>query len=104
MFYEFQLLKPNEMQMSHARQIPVKVEAKEPLNITTIAIVVALLLFAVGLAYSQGWLNSSSSNIEVESNKVGINQTIDQEQTREDAAVVALETHETAEPAQSTTK
>lgn len=45
-----------------------------------------MLLCMVGLAYDQGWFDWSDSSTNVESYEVGVNQTIDQEKTKADAA------------------
>jgi hypothetical protein len=57
------------------------IEEKVPMNSKTIAIVVVVLLCAAGFVYSQGWFNWSDSGYEMESNKVGTQQSIDQEIT-----------------------
>ena len=57
-----------------------------------ITLVVVVLLCAAGLAYSQGWFNWSSSSQEIEGNKVGTGQTLDQENTNVNAVPVAQKT------------
>jgi flagellar basal body-associated protein FliL len=89
------------MPMPINEQLPAKAKAQEPMNISTIMIVVALVLFAVGLAYSQGWFDSWYSSTEVKSNTVGASQTVEEEKPKEEALKL---TRETAQPADTTTK
>ena len=63
----------------------MSIEEKVPMSRTSITIVVVVLLCAAGFVYSQGWFNWSNSGYEMESNKVGTEQTIDQEKTKVDA-------------------
>ena len=87
--------------MSNKEQLPMNGREQLPMSRTTITIVVVLLLCAAGLAYSQGWFNWSSSSYEMESNKVGATQTIDQENTKADTVNVSQKTEE---PAKTATK
>jgi hypothetical protein len=79
----------------------MSIEEKVPMSRTSITIVVVVLLCAAGFVYSQGWLNWSSSGYELESGKVSTDQTIDQEETKVDAARV---TQQTKEPAATLTE
>jgi hypothetical protein len=72
-----------------------------PKNRTSITIAVVVLLFAAGLAYSQGWFDWSSPDAELELNTVSTSQVLDQEETKADAEQVA---QETAEPADTATE
>ena len=74
----------------------MSIEEKVPMSRTSITIVVIVLLCAAGFVYSQGWFNWSNSSYEMESDKVGTEQTIDQEKTKEDAAHVTQQTNEPA--------
>ena len=74
----------------------MSVEEKVPMSRTSITIGVVVLLCVAGFAYSQGWLNWSSSSYEMESNKVGTEQRIDQEKMKDDAAPVTQQTKESA--------
>ena len=55
----------------------MSVVEQKPMSRTSITIVVVILLCAAGLVYSQGWFGWSSPGMEMESNKVGTDQTID---------------------------
>ena len=79
----------------------MSIKEQLPMNRTSITIVVVVVLCAAGLVYSQGWFNWSSSGYEMESNKVGTNQTIDQKKTKADAVQV---TQTASEPAAMPTK
>lgn len=72
-----------------------------PVNRTSITMVVVVVLCAVGFAYGQGWFNWSNSGYEMESNKVGTDQSIDQEKNRDGAVQV---TQTVSEPAATPTK
>ena len=61
----------------------MSVEEKVPMSRTSITIGVVVLLCVAGFAYSQGWLNWSNSSYETESDKVGTEQTIDQEKMQD---------------------
>jgi hypothetical protein len=74
----------------------MSVEEKVPMSRTSITMVVVVLLCVAGFAYSQGWLNWSSSSYETESEKVGTEQRIDQEKMQDGAAPVAQQTNESA--------
>jgi hypothetical protein len=74
----------------------MSIKEQLPTNRTSITIVVVVLLCAVGFAYSQGWFNWSSSGYEMESNKVGADQTMDQERIKEDAVQVTQTASEAA--------
>jgi hypothetical protein len=63
---------------------------------TYITLVLVVLLCAAGLAYSQGWFDWSSASNEMDGNKVGTSQTIDQENTNESAVPVAQRTTDPA--------
>jgi hypothetical protein len=79
----------------------MSIEEKVPMSRTSITIVVVVLLCAAGFAYSQGWFNWSNSSYERQSDKVSTGQTIDQEETKVDAARV---TQQTKEPAATLTE
>jgi hypothetical protein len=79
----------------------MSINEQSPMNRTTITIVAVVLLFAAGLAYSQGWFDWSSPAPEIESDKVSTNQVLDQEETKADAVQVA---QETAKPADTATE
>jgi flagellar basal body-associated protein FliL len=89
------------MAMPINEQLPAKAKAQEPTNISTIMIVVALVLIAVGVAYSQGWFSSSSTNADMEGITVSESQTMDHEKIKEDAVNVS---QKPGEPDQSATK
>ena len=65
----------------------------------SITIVIVVVLCAVGFAYGQGWLDWSRTGTEMESNKVSVNQALDQEKMKEDAVLVTQTTVERADTA-----
>jgi hypothetical protein len=74
----------------------MSVEEKVPMSRTSITMVVLVLLCVAGFAYSQGWLNWSNSSYEMESEKTGTEQTIDQENMKNDATPAKQQTNESA--------
>ena len=79
----------------------MSIKEQLPVNRTSITMVVVVVLCAVGFAYGQGWLNWSSAGYEMESNKVGTEQTFGQGKANEDAVQV---TQTVSEPAATPTK
>ena len=71
------------------------------MNRRSITVVVVIVLCAVGFAYGQGWLHWSRTGAEIESNKVGAHQALNQEKVKEDAVHA---TQHTAAPADTATK
>jgi hypothetical protein len=74
----------------------MSVEEKVPMSRTSITMVVVVLLCVAGFAYSQGWLYWSNSSYETESDKVGTEQTINQEKMQDHAAPVTQQTKDSA--------
>ena len=92
--------------MTKNNKITFEDEAKELTHsaaiaiwVATITIVGAILLSAVVLAYSLGYLTWSSTSIGWGSNKVGESRTNDQGQSQVDAVKPSQETAETAQSA-----
>jgi hypothetical protein len=72
----------------------MSIRERSPMSRTSITVVVVLLC-AAGYAYMQGWFDRSRPGTEIESNKVSTNQTVEQQNTINDAAQV---TEPVAEP------
>jgi hypothetical protein len=79
--------------MSVVQQTPMKTSR------TYLTLAVVVVLCAAGLAYSQGWFNWTSSRYEVDGNKVGTEQSIDQNAEMDVVPVTQPTTNPAATPA-----
>jgi hypothetical protein len=61
-------------------------------NKNDIAIGIAIVLFAVGMAYRNGWLSPSTPSSEVVSPKVSASQPMEPARTKQEADKVTLKT------------
>ena len=61
-------------------------------NRNNIAIAIAIVLFAVGMAYRNGWLSPSTPSPDVVSPKVSASQPMEPAKTKQEADKVTLKT------------
>jgi hypothetical protein len=79
----------------------MSVVEQKPMNMTRtyITLAVVVLLIAAALGYSQGWFNRLSSSYEIDSNRVGTEQTVDQNAELGAAPITQPTTSPTTTPA-----
>jgi len=79
----------------------MSIKEQLPAYRTSFTFVGVVILCAVAIAYSQGWLDWSRPVTEMEGNQVSINQTADQDNPQEDVVHVTRQTTEhSATPAE----